>query len=131
MTARIAITRHAAQRISERLEPMLGPNAEAMLVDAVLDAVWNHRFRRAAPKWLRAAKHRRGADRAYVVKSCAGVRFTAVVSTADPALPCVITVLTDRMAPRPLAAVPVLADGRVIGLPRTTPLPVAFQRVAA
>ena len=46
MTARIAITRHAAERIIERLEPILGAGATAEVADAVLDAAWNHRYRR-------------------------------------------------------------------------------------
>ena len=40
-----------------------------------------------------------------------------------------ITVLTEQMGARPLAALPTLADGRVIGRPRTRQLPVAFQPV--
>jgi hypothetical protein len=131
MTAHIAISYHAAQRITERLEPTLGADAEAIVVDAVLDAVWNCRYRRSAPRWLRAADKRRGDSVRYVVRSCVGVRFTAIVCVADPALPKVITILTDRMPQRALPAVPVLADGRVIGLPRTRPLPVAFHTIAA
>lgn len=132
MTAHIAISYHAAQRITERLEPVLGPDAEGIVVDAVLDAAWNCRYRRRAPRWLGASDKRQGDDVRYVVRSCIGVRFTAIVNVADPAMPRVITILTDRMPPRQreLAPLPDLG-GRVIGLPRTTPLPVAFQQVAA
>ena len=95
MTATIAITRHAAQRIAERLEPLLGADAEAVVVDAVLDASWNCRFRRRAPRWLRASDKRRGDDVRFVTTTCAGTRLCAIVSIADPALPRLITVMTD------------------------------------
>lgn len=131
MTARIAISHHAAQRIAERLAPTLGPDAEAIVIDAVLDAAWNARYTRTAPDWIEARDLRRAEAVRYVVGRCVGARFVVVVAIDDRALPKVITVLTDAMASRPLPPVPTLADGRTIGARRTAPLPVAFQQAVA
>lgn len=132
MTARIALTAHADQRIVERLAPHVGSDAAVEAVaDVVLDAHWNGRYRRRAPRWIRACGHPRSSVRRYAVGRAGHVRFTAVVDVSDAALPRIVTVLTDAMGPRPLAPLPALGEGVVIGLPRTTPLPVAFQQVAA
>jgi hypothetical protein len=133
MNASIIITTHAAERIAERVEPVLGDRAVELVEDFVLDAVWNHRFRRRAPRWMRARAIVRGEQVRYAVGRIDGLRFVAVVALERGSDPVLVTVIAERVpgAPAQLAPVPALADGRVIGLPRTTPLPIAFQRVAA
>jgi hypothetical protein len=126
----ITITRHTATRIAERLEPMLGDAATDIVEDFVLDAVWNHRFRRRAPRWMRCRAIVRGEQVRYVAGRIDDCRFVAVVALERGHDPVLVTVITEDST-QSIAPVPTLADGRVIGLPRSGPLPVAFQEVAA
>lgn len=129
----ITVTAHAAERIAERLEPILGIDATALVEDVVLDAVWNFRFRRSAPKWSTAHAKVRGERMRYACGSACGVRIVAVVALEPGCDPVLVTVLTDRMPRRvhTLALLPSVAEGLVIGLPRVGELPVAFEPVAA
>lgn len=134
MTASIHITRHAAERIAERIAPHLECRAQAepLVEELVLDAVWNHRWRRSAPSWARCAVLGRGIPMRYVTGRIGGLRVLAVVALEPGQLPALVTVLTDRsLALRALPPMPEMADGRVIGLPRSRPLPLAFDRIAA
>jgi hypothetical protein len=89
--SRIAFTHHATQRLDERL----GRDAEAAVVDAVLDAAWNNRWRRSAPSWLRCRALSRRESIRYAVGSHAGTRFAVVVETENPILPVVVTILSE------------------------------------
>lgn len=129
MSATAALTRHAHQRITERVVPIAGDAAFDAVEEIVLDAMWNHRWRRTPPTWARMEVQARGSDIRYATGWCNGQRLLVVVALDERPLPVVVTVVTDATGARPkraLAPLPVLACGRVIGLPRTRDLPVAF-----
>jgi hypothetical protein len=132
MTTSIDITQHAQQRITERIEPLLGNMATDVLTELVLDAEWNQRYRRRGPKWLRSRLIARGENVRYVTGRVDDVRIACVVSRELGTSPVMVTVITDAERPVPaLPAVPELPDGRVIGTRRIAALPVAFSSASA